>query len=447
MKKLHVSLLVGGLVIAGLLGGAVVTHATTPTVSLSATGNGDSVLVTGVGDVYSSVTLYYQKTGYGAQSQYLGATNASGYFSTTISTSAYGVVAGSYAYVMVNNQTSVSVLWPSGTTGGTVTLSQANVSVQVGQSVNLTVSGGSTPYTMYPSVANIFQSVISGNTLTIIGSNAGSGTLNVCSAGSAGCATLSVTVTSAPVVTPVSLGQSNLSLNVNSTANVTVSGNGGYYISNHTNSSVSSAYINGSTLTIGALYAGSDTITVCQNVGGSCATLYVTVNNNNTISATPISFSQSSPALTIGQSVAITIYGGQLYAGLACTTSSYYCNTPSYTIPYNSNSSSVTTSLNGSTITLSGWQNGTTVIVVCSSTSNCGAITVTVGATNSGTWTDCGKEGHTCYFSGTQTVRYGANGVYTYRTMTGSVLCSNATFGDPLFGVVKRCSIGGAVTY
>jgi hypothetical protein len=39
-------------------------------------------------------------------------------------------------------------------------------------------------------------------------------------------------------------------------------------------------------------------------------------------------------------------------------------------------------------------------------------------------------------------VRYGANGVYSYKTATGSISCSNAIFGDPLYGTVKACSYG-----
>jgi hypothetical protein len=37
-------------------------------------------------------------------------------------------------------------------------------------------------------------------------------------------------------------------------------------------------------------------------------------------------------------------------------------------------------------------------------------------------------------------VIYGANGTFTSpKTFTGSVACSNSTFGDPLYGVVKHC--------
>jgi hypothetical protein len=53
------------------------------------------------------------------------------------------------------------------------------------------------------------------------------------------------------------------------------------------------------------------------------------------------------------------------------------------------------------------------------------------------TW--CANENGTCTFSGTASVAYGANGAFNYRTATNSIACNNATFGDPLSGVVKAC--------
>ena len=54
--------------------------------------------------------------------------------------------------------------------------------------------------------------------------------------------------------------------------------------------------------------------------------------------------------------------------------------------------------------------------------------------------TTCAAEGGTCAFSGTQTVAYGARGVFLYKTFAGSAACTTAAFGsDPLFGVAKSC--------
>src|SRR5262249_24775792 len=60
------------------------------------------------------------------------------------------------------------------------------------------------------------------------------------------------------------------------------------------------------------------------------------------------------------------------------------------------------------------------------------------------TWTFCANENQTCTFSGTKLVRYGANGTYVQQTATTSISCSNATFGDPVFGVVKHCDYADA---
>lgn len=57
-----------------------------------------------------------------------------------------------------------------------------------------------------------------------------------------------------------------------------------------------------------------------------------------------------------------------------------------------------------------------------------------------GAWTQCAQENGVCSVSGVRTVRYGANGKYVYRPVTGQVSCNNATFGDPIYGVAKTCA-------
>jgi hypothetical protein len=72
-------------------------------------------------------------------------------------------------------------------------------------------------------------------------------------------------------------------------------------------------------------------------------------------------------------------------------------------------------------------------------TANC-SFTVTVTAPSSD-WTFCAAENQFCAFSGTQQVRYGANNTYFIQTLTGGTQCSNAVFGDPIFGTPKHCDI------
>src|SRR6185369_8634693 len=75
----------------------------------------------------------------------------------------------------------------------------------------------------------------------------------------------------------------------------------------------------------------------------------------------------------------------------------------------------------------------------------CGfSVTVTSTGGGSTTWTVCANEGGFCAFSGTQQVRYGANGLYAYKTLTGGTACTNAVFGDPAPGVAKQCATDGS---
>ena len=55
-------------------------------------------------------------------------------------------------------------------------------------------------------------------------------------------------------------------------------------------------------------------------------------------------------------------------------------------------------------------------------------------------WTFCAWEGGECAFSGAQEVRYGSNGSYFYRTLSGGTACTNDVFGDPVFGTLKQCA-------
>src|SRR5258708_20643104 len=68
-------------------------------------------------------------------------------------------------------------------------------------------------------------------------------------------------------------------------------------------------------------------------------------------------------------------------------------------------------------------------------------------------WLKCADEGGFCAFTGTKQVRYGSetdingvvNPVYSTLTINGDLVnptgsnCDNATFGDPVYGVVKHC--------
>lgn len=437
-----------------------IAFAATPTLSAVPAGNGDSVQLNVSGDPNAAVWLY-KNTYSGQQPQYLGTTGTNGYLSVAVSTSSSGLAAGNYVYVLVNGQPSQQVAWPapygSGYYGGSIFLSQSNVNLTMGQNATVTISGGSQPYTQYPgsNASNIFQSVISGNTLTLTPINAGSGSLNICSSGgvSSGCATLYVTVNgynggynSNPGNSQLSFSQNNISLNTGAITTVTVYGLSGsyFYVSSNSNPSVVSANISGNnTLYLSALTYGTSTITVCQNAY-QCGTLYVTVGNgyqqNPVAIVPPISFSQNSLTLGANQTGTVTVSGG--------SGSGYYIAS---TMP----GGSVQASLNGNILSVASLNSpaGSAGIIVCSSAGTCGGMTVTFSGTgygaysNNSNWIYCASEGQPCNFYGTQTVRYGANGHYVYKTLPGGTACGNGTFGDPIFGTAKQCYYGGTIGY
>jgi hypothetical protein len=53
----------------------------------------------------------------------------------------------------------------------------------------------------------------------------------------------------------------------------------------------------------------------------------------------------------------------------------------------------------------------------------------------------CANEGGYCSFTGTRIVRYGAQGKYVTKTLTGGTPCTNEVFGDPIVNVAKVCEL------
>jgi hypothetical protein len=349
----------------------------------------------------SSATLYFSQTnptvsigqtttislsGGGSSSYYLSSNSNNSVVQATVSgttLSLYGILSGSSTVTVCSsvgscNSLGVSVSYVS--TGGSLALSQSSVSLLVGQSVGITISGGATPYSISSSSTNIFQSSLNGNIITVSGVSVGSSTLLVCSSESA-CVNLSVAVnsSSSSISNPV-FSQNNLSLTLGQSQSVTVSGNGGYYVSGNTSSSVASATINGTVITVNSLSIGNTNISICQN-GGLCSILYVTVLSSASTTTTTntatsfLTFSKSNPSMSVGQGSVVTISGGS-----------------GYTVAYNSNSGVVQTGITGSSLILSGVKKGCAVVVVCSSNNTCGALLVSVGITTSSSTTTTGHK-------------------------------------------------------
>lgn len=251
--------------------------------------------------------------------------------------------------------------------GGTLQLSQSTLSMLTGQVISVTITGGTTPYNLGSNPGTIFQASLNGNIITLSGISAGSSTLYVCSAGGA-CATLTVIVNSSGAGTPIAFSQSNVNLNIGGSAAVTITGAGGYYVTNSSNSGTASVLISGNTAIITATAAGTNNVSICQS-SGQCGILFISVSANTSSNIIP-AFSQSKPAVVVGSNATITISGG--------TTNNYY-------IAANSNPSAVALSLNNNSLTITGQAAGSATIVICAATNSCGPLVVTVNPAASGT--------------------------------------------------------------
>ena len=303
---------------------------------------------------------------------------------STISVCAY---AGSCGSIVANVSSLVN-------SGSPIALSQSTISILAGQSSNITISGGSTPYSISaPSAANIFNGVVNGNVLTIYGVNPGSATINVCA--SAGCTTLNVTINSVTSsVNPPTFSQNNVLMTIGQQTTVYVSGNGGYYISNNSNSAVASEQISGSSIIITAIQSGAANLSICQS-GGQCASLYLTVSGSSTTNAAPV-LSQTSLSLTPGQSSTVSVSGlGNYYIGA------------------NSGVNIASATINSNTVTVSAIAIGATNISICQSGGLCSTLYVTVsGTASNGTQLVLSQTSLTLNPGQTSTVYVTGNGNY-----------------------------------
>lgn len=56
-------------------------------------------------------------------------------------------------------------------------------------------------------------------------------------------------------------------------------------------------------------------------------------------------------------------------------------------------------------------------------------------------WKICGNEDSICRVDGKSIIRYGERNVYVYKLVESDIACSYTIFGDPLFGVHKKCDV------
>ena len=224
--------------------------------------------------------------------------------SSTLTVCAGGGAMCNYLYVTV--QSSSSSVQP------TISLSQGSLDMIVGQNQVVSISGTGSYGISNNSNIGVALADISGSTVNIHALSQGSTTITVCAIGGSNsrtCSGVSVSVlqTQSQIASStnptITLSQTNLNMTIGQNQYVTITGNGGYYISQNSGQDAISANVSGNTLQINALAAGGSNVTVCQT-SNQCATVYAyaapsfmnTSNTNtstNTSSSVSLTFSKS----------------------------------------------------------------------------------------------------------------------------------------------------------
>lgn len=353
------------LISIGLVSCLVPTYAASPTISISPTGDGNTVTVSiANADGNTPVVLFYNSALYtGTQSTTIGNTNSLGTFSGNISTSAYGITNNTQVYALVNGYQTPNISWPYNTSlpssSSAVTFSQTNPTITQGQSITLTVNGGNGGYyiSSNSNQASV-QSSISGNLLTVSGSQTGSATITVCSSGNT-CASQVITVTNGISNTnSVYVTQNNMSVTVGQSSQVVVAGGTAPYSIFYDGANKITATVTGTIVTITGIAAGNTSVTVCA-VSGGCAPIAVTVVQNSNPSAAVL----INIPVAVGQTLSLPLSGGS---------GTFYISTP-ITIPFKA-------TISGNNLSLMGTAVGSNAVTVCSNSTACSSINVVVNA-------------------------------------------------------------------
>jgi hypothetical protein len=340
--------------------------------SLSATGDGDSVQVNVSGAANSSVLLSYYNN-YVPQVAFLGNTNGSGYFSTNISTAAYGISANSLVHVMVggvSGSQSSDVAWPY-IASSNLALDKTSLVLPIGQSATITAYNNGTNLIYLANNSNpvVANANLNGSQITVTAINYGSTVINICSqSNTASCASAYINVQNTGS-NPLAFGFSNIGLTNGQTSAVNIyGGTGSYLLSNNTNSNAVTASISNGVVNLKANAAsGSAAISICSSDLSSCGIINANIGASN---PAVLAFSQPAPTLSIGQSLTVDISGG---------------GNSSYSVFSNNHSNIISTNLANSSLTLNALTGGSATVIVCSSLGNCGSLSATVmGANGSG---------------------------------------------------------------
>ena len=245
--------------------------------------------------------------------------------------------------------------------GHSLSVSPGSLSISGGQTGSCTLSGGTGPYSAASANTSVATVSVNGSILTVTGVSAGSSIVTVSDSAS-GSVTVSVTVSASLSVSPTSLA-----MTVGETGSCTLSGGTGPYNAVSANTSVATAGVSGSILTVTGVSAGSATVTVYDSAAGSVSVSVVVASIPVALSVNPTSLSISSP----GSTGSCTISGG--------------------TGPYSASSSNpavAVTEVSGSTVFIQGVQEGNTTVIVQDSAGHSTGVSVTVSDDSPGSYTN-----------------------------------------------------------
>lgn len=278
-----------------------------------------------------------------------------------------------------------------------LTLSQSNLTIAYGQSSQVSILNSSGNYTILNnSNPSVITASIKDQTITLTASNnGGTAAITICSSDMSACGIINASV---GTITSSSLtfSQAAPTLSIGQTLTITVSGGGSSYnISSNSNSSVLSASLNNSTLTLVGGSAGTSVVTVCSSTG-NCNSLTATVSYAS--SGGPITLSQANLWLQIGQAVSVVISGGSA----------------PYSFVNDANSATLfQTALNNNILTLTGVKAGSASVSVCSSGGACTQLSVLVNGVSSNTQLTFGSNNLSLKVGSTSDVSlYGSGGYY-----------------------------------
>lgn len=350
----------------------VYVRAASPTISITPTGDGNTVTVNiANADGNSPVVLFYKTTLYtGTQSTTIGNTSSTGVFSGNVSTSAYGITNDTQVYALINGYQTPYITWPYNTSLNTssysITFNQTNPTITVGQALSITIHGSSGNYFIYSNTNQTsVRSDISGNTLSVLGLQAGSATITICS-NTGTCANQVITVTASSQTTSLlSVTQNTITVTIGQTSQVVVAGGTAPYSTFYDGTNKVTASVSGTVVSITGVSLGNTSVTICGVTGG-CAQVSVSIVQNN-ITTSPVTINVP---INVGQSIIMPLSGGN---------GSYYVATPIVT-PFNA-------TISGNNLRILGTAPGSNLVTICSTTTACATINVAVSAATLSTQT------------------------------------------------------------